>query len=243
MKQYFWRGEETGSLLGLGQVSYDASCLHQSTSTKIFQTPRPGQNNLLWLKQEWHLEIKSGLRQSTRHQGLSLFIRILSQRLSWPTVLIWSRAAVLSGHHKFLGAQWGTKEGNANQSWSWEQYHHGIRCWPVGQFPSSPVGKRESDGLQGGSLAVASGEFCDCIRRPHTSSWEGGGCSLHLSVFPLSLLATSDLCRRTYRKRSISHLITVPDFAAAFTHLSKVLSGLQQSWKRALVSSSGTRLS
>lgn len=35
--------------------------------------------------------------------------------------------------------------------------------------------------------------------------------------------SSPDLCRRrTYRKRSISHLITVPDLAAAFTHLSKV---------------------
>lgn len=132
MKRYFWRGEETGSLLGLGQKSHDANCLCQSTSTKIPQTLRPGQNHLLWLKQEWHLEIKSGLRQSTRHQDLSLFIGILSQRPSCLTVLIQSRAAVPSGHHKFLSAQWGTKEGKANQSWSWEQHHRWTRCWPVG---------------------------------------------------------------------------------------------------------------
>ena len=34
---------------------------------------------------------------------------------------------------------------------------------------------------------------------------------------------SSDCCRRTYRKRISRHLITVPDFAAAFTRLSKVL--------------------
>lgn len=68
---------------------------------------------------------------------------------------------------------------------------HGAGLW--GQFPSSSVGKRESDGLQGGSLAVASGEFCDYIRKPCTSSWEAGGCSLNLSAFPLSLLTTIPL--------------------------------------------------
>lgn len=99
---------------------------------------------------------------------------------------------------------------------------HGAGLW--GQFPSSPVGRRESHGLQGGSLAVASGEFCDCIRRPRSSSWEAGGCSLHYLFFLFINYNSADLCRRrTYRKRSISHLITVPDFAAAFTHLSKVL--------------------
>lgn len=99
------------------------------------------------------------------------------------------------------------------------------RCWP---WPVGPVpiitSWKESHGLQGGSLAVASGEFCDCIRRPCSSSWEAGGCSLHYLFFLFINYNSADLCRRrTYRKRSISHLITVPDFAAAFTHLSKLL--------------------
>lgn len=213
MKQYFWRGEETVSLLGLGQMSHSANWLHQSTFTKILQTLRPGQNHLLWLKQEWHLEIKSGLRQSTRHQDLSLFIRILSQRLSCPTVLIQSRAAVPSVHHKFLGAKpelelrTGTITGHVAGLW--------------GQFLSSPVRKRESDGLQVGSLAVASGEFHDCIRRPCTRAGrQEGVCGIYLVFFFINY-NSSDICRRrACRKRNISHLITVPDFAAAFTHLS-----------------------
>lgn len=51
---------------------------------------------------------------------------------------------------------------------SFHHHHLGIEWW-----------------VEGGSLAVASGEFCDRIRRPQTSSWEAEGFSLHLSVFLL----------------------------------------------------------
>ena len=106
----------------------------------------------------------------------------------------------------------------------------GAGLW--GRFPSSPVGKRERDGLQGGSSAVATGEFRDCIRRPCTSCWEARWCSLHLSVFPLYLLTTIPLTSAEggHTGRGvcaflflISHLITLPDFAAASTHLSNIL--------------------
>lgn len=75
---------------------------------------------------------------------------------------------------------------------------------------------------------VALGEFHDCIRRPCTSSWEEGGCSLHLPVFLLALLTAvpltsaeggnkgREMCNFPFLD---SHLITVPDFPAAFAHL------------------------
>lgn len=79
---------------------------------------------------------------------------------------------------------------------------------------------KESGGLQGGSLAR--GEFY--VRRhpvPAVGRQEDVHC---IYLFFLFINYSSlDLCRRrSYQKRSISHLITVPDLAAAFTCLSKV---------------------
>lgn len=55
-----------GSLpMGLGQMSREVDCRHRSTSTKIFQPLRPGQNHVLWLRQERQPEIKSDLRRLT----------------------------------------------------------------------------------------------------------------------------------------------------------------------------------
>lgn len=59
-----------GSLpMGLGQMSCEVDCRHWSTSTKIFQPLRPGQNHaqnhVLRLKQERQPEIKSDLRRLT----------------------------------------------------------------------------------------------------------------------------------------------------------------------------------